>query len=291
MQRLSAISLQLIAQLSDRASLCSAIFSAWSRLSPGAPVGIRELTAAASLSVSEEHGTDEILRVLANMGLLVAAGTRWIPAPGFHAQATELCTAFGAIDHYLEHVHRDATEAQVVLTRPTQSIALGRELAEAGWRTAGTEETERAFMTLVQRATWRVVVMTPFLDERGASWLRELLAAVAPGIDIILVLRSLEDPGRSDYPKGFPLLRNWLRERGASVYNYSLPSAAGSTRETFHAKVILADAEFAYVGSANVTAASREHSMEMGVVVKGRAAAEIAVVVDAAIKSAESWPL
>jgi phosphatidylserine/phosphatidylglycerophosphate/cardiolipin synthase-like enzyme len=53
--------------------------------------------------------------------------------------------------------------------------------------------------------------------------------------------------------------------------------------------VILADAIFAYVGSANVTAASREQSMEMGVIVKGQAAAEVAIIIDAIIGSAIPW--
>jgi phosphatidylserine/phosphatidylglycerophosphate/cardiolipin synthase-like enzyme len=132
--------------------------------------------------------------------------------------------------------------------------------------------------------------MTPFLDERGAEWLRELVAPLKQTIQVVLVLRSLEEPTRWDYPRGYPLLREWLAGRHAQVFNYSIPNSNFTARETFHAKVILADSNYAYVGSANVTAASRENSMEMGVVVKGHAALEIADVVDAVIKSAQCWP-
>jgi phosphatidylserine/phosphatidylglycerophosphate/cardiolipin synthase-like enzyme len=50
--------------------------------------------------------------------------------------------------------------------------------------------------------------------------------------------------------------------------------------ETFHAKVALADSELAYVGSANMTMFSR-HSMELGVLIEGRAARVVANVVRA----------
>jgi phosphatidylserine/phosphatidylglycerophosphate/cardiolipin synthase-like enzyme len=50
--------------------------------------------------------------------------------------------------------------------------------------------------------------------------------------------------------------------------------------ESFHAKVVLADEDLAYVGSANMTQYER-HSMELGLVVEGRPARAIASVVRA----------
>jgi phosphatidylserine/phosphatidylglycerophosphate/cardiolipin synthase-like enzyme len=287
---LSAVSLRLIEQLSGRASLVAALFFALARVAPGSLIGVRDLTASAGLSASEEHGTEEVLDVLAGHGLLSRSGARWIIGQGTQQLMAELAGIFNGIDHYLGHVHKDATEATVVLTRPVQSILLEAALADTGWRTFSTEHTEPAFADLVQRAVNRVVVMTPFLDERGAEWLRELVAPLKPTIQVVLVLRSLEEPTRWDYPRGYPLLREWLAGRHAQVFNYSIPNGNLTARETFHAKVILADSTYAYVGSANVTAASRENSMEMGVVVKGHAALEIADVVNAVIKSARCWP-
>jgi len=65
------------------------------------------------------------------------------------------------------------------------------------------------------------------------------------------------------------------------VFNYSIPRSSGFGRETFHAKVVIADRRYAYVGSSNVTAASLDHSMEMGVTLEGKAVAEVAEVIDA----------
>jgi hypothetical protein len=288
---LPPIALRLIEQLSGRASLAAAVFSAIARMAPGSPIGARELTAAAGLSVSEEHGTEEIFSVLSGHGLLILSGTRWLTTERTQQLTAELAVVFKGIDHYCGHVHKDATEATVVLTRPAQSKILEAALADKGWHTFSTEHTEQAFAGLVQRAVNRVVVMTPFLDERGAEWLRELLNPVKESVQLALILRSLEDPSRWDYPRGYPLLREWLTGRHAQVFNYSIANGIGTARETFHAKAILADSTYAYVGSANVTAASRENSMEMGVIVKGRAAREIRTVVDAVITAAQLWPM
>lgn len=148
------------------------------------------------------------------------------------------------------------------------------------------EPTDQAFMALVQQAQHRVVIMTPFLDGSGAQWLQELVENVRPGVSINLILRSLEDSSRSDYPVGYDVSRAWLAARDVRVFNYSIPRASGASRETFHAKVVLADRNVAYVGSANLTAASRDYSMEMGVVLRGKAAWEVSEVLDAVMRAA-----
>jgi phosphatidylserine/phosphatidylglycerophosphate/cardiolipin synthase-like enzyme len=70
---------------------------------------------------------------------------------------------------------------------------------------------------------------------------------------------------------------------GITSFDYTLDAVGGF--ETFHAKVALADSEFAYVGSANMTMFSR-HSMELGVLVEGRAARVVANVIRAVTKVA-----
>jgi phosphatidylserine/phosphatidylglycerophosphate/cardiolipin synthase-like enzyme len=75
---------------------------------------------------------------------------------------------------------------------------------------------------------------------------------------------------------------------GIAAFDYTLDAVGGF--ETFHAKVALADSEFAYVGSANMTLFSR-HSMELGVLIEGRAARVVANVVRAVTKVAHPIPL
>lgn len=67
------------------------------------------------------------------------------------------------------------------------------------------------------------------------------------------------------------------------VFDYRLERDGGGF-ETFHAKVVLADRNWAYVGSTNMTQWSLAYSMELGVSLKGRSAGRIARVVDAVLR-------
>ena len=61
------------------------------------------------------------------------------------------------------------------------------------------------------------------------------------------------------------------RKLGATPRSYTTTRG----RITFHAKALLADQDLAYVGSANMTVFAR-HSMELGILVDGRASRVIA---------------
>ncbi len=67
------------------------------------------------------------------------------------------------------------------------------------------------------------------------------------------------------------------------VFNFRLEKAEATGTETFHAKVVLADDKTAYVGSSNMTKWSFQYSLELGLLVTGRAASRIAQIVDAAV--------
>ena len=123
---------------------------------------------------------------------------------------------------------------------------------------------------------------------RTRSGTQELLSCAARGVERILILRSLEDNTRKDYPLGFDIISSWLVAQGVRVFNYSIPRMEGG-RETFHAKAVLCDRSAAYLGSSNLTAASLEHSMEMGVVWEGRAASGVAEILDAVLSAATQW--
>jgi phosphatidylserine/phosphatidylglycerophosphate/cardiolipin synthase-like enzyme len=286
MRSLTTIGEHVVRRLSSRSSHCATLFDVWAGLRAETSVDARGLTAMAGLSAADEQGAYEMLQELSSLGLIVPAGRQWLARADFHAELSALSVAFAAIDYYKRDVHRDATEARVVLTQPVHSTTLAARLTEHGWKVSAIEPTHQAFVGLVQRATKRLVIMTPFLDPAGAGWLSELLACTRVGVSVTLVLRSLEDRTKPDYPTGYETIRIMLAERGVEVFNYSIPREDGRRRETFHAKVVLVDHDTAYVGSANLT---RQYSMEMGIVVYGRAAAEVASVVDAVISAAEPY--
>lgn len=283
---LSAFEKQLIDALSPRAGLASSILETWDALPIEAVQTAASIAALAQLGVTEERRTQQILDDAASAGLLEKEGSGYAVRPSARPRLSRLALALKAIDFYLREVHRDDTEAQIVLTKPPRPSSLEQELAKLGWHTAGIEPTEHAFIGLVQAAQKRVVVMTPFFDVTGAIWLKELFGQVGTGVERVLILRSLDDPARYDYPQGFASISPWLKATGVSVYNYSIPRIDGPGRETFHAKIVLCDSQSAYIGSSNLNAASLEHSMELGVVLRGRAALDASTVVSAVLRAA-----
>lgn len=287
-QKLTAFEQTILAGLSDKASLASAVLEAWAGLPPDAVQSARSLVDAAQLGVTEESATQELLERSVGMRLVEQTLVGFKPCNSVHARFQRLAFALHAVEHYRSSVHRDATVAQVVLTKPPQPSTLEQKLSALGWRTADLEPTEHAFHGMVRAAQKRVVVMTPFFDKVGAAWLKELLSYAPTGVDRTLILRSLEDKARKDYPFGFDTISSWLTVHGIRVFNYSIPRVDGG-RETFHAKVVLCDRSSVYLGSSNITAASLEHSMEMGVVLQGRGAAQVADVIDAVLAASTEW--
>jgi phosphatidylserine/phosphatidylglycerophosphate/cardiolipin synthase-like enzyme len=287
-QKLTAFEGAVLAGLADKAGLAAALLEAWADLHADTVQSARSLVDAAQLGVTEEGATRDLLERSVGLGLVEATPAGFKPRNGAHTRFQRLAFALHAVEHYRSLVHRDATVAQVVLTKPPRPSVLEQKLVALGWRTTDLEPTEHAFHGMVRAALRRVVVMTPFFDSTGAAWLQELLSYASHGVERILILRSLEDKTRKDYPFGFDALSPWLKGQGIRVFNYSIPRTQGG-RETFHAKAVLCDRSAAYLGSSNVTAASLEHSMEMGVVLEGRAAASVADVIDAVLESAAPW--
>ena len=287
-QKLSAFEQAVLAGLAEKAGLAAAVLEAWAGLPAGSAQSARSLIDAAQLGVTEEGATQGLLERSTSLGLIELTPAGYKPRNGAHERFPRLAFALHAVEHYRSSVHRDATVAQVVLTKPPRPSMLEQKLSALGWRTTELEATEHAFHGMVRAAKRRMVVMTPFFDSTGATWLTELLSNVSPGVERILILRSLEDNTRKDYPFGFDAISQWLKVEGVRVFNYSIPRMDGG-RETFHAKAVLCDRSTAYLGSSNVTAASLEHSMEMGVVLEGRAAAGVAEVIDAVLAAATPW--
>jgi phosphatidylserine/phosphatidylglycerophosphate/cardiolipin synthase-like enzyme len=287
-QKLTAFEQEVLAALADRAALAAVLLETWTDLPTDSVQSARSLLNAAQLGVTEESATQALLEQLEQLRLAEAASGGFRPRADVHRQFSRLAFALHAVEQYRAFIHQDATVAQVVLTKPARPSALEQKLAELGWRIADLDPTDHAFLGMVREARRRVVVMTPFFDSTGAAWLRELLSLTSPGIERTLILRSLELTTRKDYPVGFNVISPWLKAHGIQVFNYSIERTEGR-RETFHAKAVICDRSAAYLGSSNMTAASLEYSMELGVVLKGRAAASVADVVDAVLAAATRW--
>ena len=286
-QKLTAFEKTVVAGLTEKAGLAAAVLETWADLPTDLVQSARSLVNSAQLGLTEEWATQCILERSVELGLVEATVSGFKPNCSAHARFQRLAFALYTIEHYKSVIHKDATVAQVVLTKPPNPSTLEQKLSDLGWRTTNLQSTERAFHGMVRDAQRSVIVMTPFFDKIGAIWLQNLLSLVRQGVSRTLILRSLEEPSRKDYPAGFDTIAPWLKAEKVRVLNYSISRDIG--RETFHAKAVLCDRTLAYLGSSNVTSASLDHSMEMGVILHGRAAAQVADVIDAVVAAAMLW--
>lgn len=289
---LSGVAKQLLEALSSRSSVAAHLFDAIRRLEPGQVIDASALLRTANLTLAERRGAEEVMDEVVRLGLAESSHSGWRVSERLTSSAYLLASAFEAVDYYRSAVHKDRTEARLVLTRPAHALALDQALSNASWSLSAIAETDASFRALAQQARKRFVVMTPFLDDKGAEWLQSLLEETAAGVERIVILRNLERPEAKGYPFGIGRIRSWLKTNDVRVSNYSVPTQeAVLVRETFHAKVVLSDSDAAYVGSANVTGASQSISMELGILVTGQAARDVAAVVNSILKCSTDFQM
>ncbi len=162
--------------------------------------------------------------------------------------------------------------ASAVVTLPAAPSAIAGALPLQGPIHASLEKTEEMLSALARAAVASFTVMSPFVNHDGARFAMRLFEHCrAPRKTLIT---RLAGSTRVVVDELLPTLRT-ARVR---VLDYLLP--AGGGYETFHAKVVIADADQAYVGSANMTRYAR-HSMELGVMLTGRQARAVSAVVRA----------
>ncbi len=271
-------------ELSPWADIAGSVLACLALPSFSGPFDETRLCSEAGLPATQNVAVVGLLKKLSELGLVAERlGMQW-QVTGSPAVWGRLSLLLDAIGYYREHVHRDDTTASVVLTRPGQPSKLEDALDALGFATARMEVTSEAFGDIATSACNRLVVMTPFLDHHGASWLSGLLKKTRPEVRNIVILRYLRDPSHPNHPDGFAALGPTLAKLKVDVLDYAVPRLAGTGTETFHAKVVLADDDYAYVGSANINRASLEHSMELGMLVRGEAARTVAKVVEAIMR-------
>lgn len=191
--------------------------------------------------------------------------------------AEQLAPLLNGARLYRERVHRDADQVDVVLTKPPAPSQVSLRLEAMLEGSFGFRDTRQLLPAIAESATETFVVMTPYFDDVGASVVLNLFHRAQVG-DRCLILRTGKD---SAPPSGLATVRDELAQLGVAILNFRLDRPDGLGNETFHAKVVLADDKAVYVGSSNMNQWSFEYSLELGLYVRGKAAAKIASLVRA----------
>lgn len=146
-----------------------------------------------------------------------------------------------------------------------------------------------ALLGLCRDARESLTVVSPYLESGGVEWiLPGIEGALRRGVNVTVVSRELE-PGEPNMAALSDLFDLAGGENGdLRVYDY-YEAQPDSRRPlyTLHSKVLVADADRAYIGSANFTTYGFSQNLEVGVVVKGPQVERLEQVFDTVVSSAQ----
>lgn len=135
----------------------------------------------------------------------------------------------------------------------------------------GMQQITSRLLNLCREVEESLVLVSPYLEASGIDWLFPgLEGALERGVDLTLVSREL----RQDEPN-FRAIEELVAiaegcEGELTVYDYYQPRPdSDKPLYTLHSKVLLADDDTAYLGSANFTKYGFSENLEVGVILEG----------------------
>jgi phosphatidylserine/phosphatidylglycerophosphate/cardiolipin synthase-like enzyme len=160
--------------------------------------------------------------------------------------------------------------ARIVVTLPPH-VKLEESLPEGiGW-------IYPSLRLLIRRARSSIDIVNPFFDLTGMEMLAmELSDATTNGVQIRALSRALiDDPPNQNAIDSFNRLLEILKRHG-NINKLKLASfhqgksATNPRYSSIHAKALITDRHFAYIGSANLTEYSLRSNFEAGVILEGQ---------------------
>ncbi|OYR63823.1 hypothetical protein DJ71_23075 [Halorubrum sp. E3] len=133
-------------------------------------------------------------------------------------------------------------------------------------------------LELIRSAEDDLVLMSPFLSKQAYERLRPaLITAADNGADITLITRYLTY-GDKDFNREFArgVAANRRLTSATTYYEY----IDDETWTTFHAKMVIADGELAYLGTANLTHKGLGGNLELGVIFRDDTASRLTKLVE-----------
>lgn len=204
------------------------------------------------------------------------------------AELARLVTLLRGAEHF-RRLRVESPSLEIAVTMPMEPSRLAQQLPDAPGQPGGYLPTPTAFLRVATAARDRLVVLMPFINARGFDWLKDLFQATEQTVEKYVILRDV-----GQYAVDLAVHHaDWLRGQRVHVLDYHLSHPADGSRtlpiETFHAKIVLADDRLAYIGSANMLGSGNGTSLEAGVLVDGRAAVQVARLIDGVLQIARRF--
>ena len=231
----------------------------------------------ATLAALPLGARDRVIRDFERRGWLIRAEDHWLVPENRMPKAVP---AFLAGMAAMRGPAAAEEASLTAVTLPTPPSAIAGALPTTGLSYASLITTDEAMLRVAVSACTRLTVISPFLNGGGLAFALQLFESTGAHRKVFVVrgTRATRAVMRTEQPR--------LEVLRVVVRNCLLTSAEGY--ETVHAKVVLADEQLAYVGSANLLV-QRVHSLELGNVVRGQAARVVSSVVRAVEMASVPW--
>jgi phosphatidylserine/phosphatidylglycerophosphate/cardiolipin synthase-like enzyme len=164
-----------------------------------------------------------------------------------------------------------ALDVALRVTRPTEvSVAV----TGLGWLGAGIPALEQALQVTIEEASEELQITSFSVTSGAARVVASLAAALERGVRITVVVNRF----RTQDEAGQALLMRLSKRFAHSFHLHDF--IHDNEMESLHAKLLVADRRVALVGSANLSFLGMIANHELGVLVRGPAAATISSCVD-----------
>ncbi|MCJ7572399.1 MAG: phospholipase D family protein [Candidatus Thermoplasmatota archaeon] len=178
---------------------------------------------------------------------------------------------------YLETEEIPAAYPKLILNLPPYNVfGMQSELKQADVKYFNMKEE---FRKLFLDAKKSIYICSPFLQLSGFKDFINILSSKAKeGVDIKIVARQIDKNDHENRYRDIKEIYQRFREKNANVeirnYHYQKTGLESST----HAKLIVCDHKYAYIGSGEFRGPSFEKNLEMGLVVEGEIADQIGII-------------
>lgn len=140
---------------------------------------------------------------------------------------------------------------------------------------AGFEEIYPALIRIAAEATHDLWIVNPFFDEYGAQYLiPSLIGAAKNGVNIRILGRHICNPQDQEFDKSVECISSTFFKEDLinriEIRDFFRQDESGRLIYGLHTKMMIADENMAYIGSANITRHSLRNNFEIGVILKGK---------------------
>jgi len=180
---------------------------------------------------------------------------------------------------------------EILITLPPYNIfGLETELIQLDFPINTLKEE---FQKLFEKANHSIYICSPFLEYNGFdTYLPTLLSKAKDGVDVKIIARQISNTDPDSRYEQIKRIQKIFKEKNTSISirNYHFFNDRVVVSST-HAKMIVCDYEYGYIGSGELRKNSFDKNFEVGVILKGEQAYQLGKIFDKLFSVSTNIPI